>query len=30
MAKRNHYNSLFEKYKYIIKNTWTYIKDLLQ
>ena len=30
MAKRNHYYSLFEKYKYNIKNTWTNIKDLLQ
>ena len=30
MAKRNHYYSLFEKYKYNIKTTWTNIKDLLQ
>ena len=30
LAKRNHYYSLFEKYKYNIKNTWTNIKDLLQ
>ena len=30
MAKRNHYYSLFEKYKYNIKNTWTNIKDLSQ
>ena len=30
MAKRNHYYSLFEKYKYNIKNTLTNIKDLLQ
>ena len=30
MAKRNYYYSLFEKYKYNIKNTWTNIKDLLQ
>ena len=30
MAKRNHYYSLFEKYKYNIKNTWTNIKNLLQ
>ena len=30
MTKRNHYYSLFEKYKYNIKNTWTNIKDLLQ
>ena len=28
MAKQNHYYSLFEKYKYNIKNTWTNIKDL--
>ena len=30
MAKRNYYYSLFKKYKYNIKNTWTNIKDLLQ
>ena len=30
MAKRNHYFSLFQKYKYNIKNTWTNIKNLLQ
>ena len=30
MARRNHFYSLFEKYKYNIKNTWTNIKDLLQ
>ena len=30
MAKRNHYYSLFEKYKDNIKNTRTNIKDLLQ
>ena len=30
MAKGNHYYSLFEKYNYNIKNTWTNIKDLLQ
>ena len=30
LAKRNHYYSLFEKYKYIIKYTWTNIKGLLQ
>ena len=30
LAKRNHFYSLFEKYKCNIKNTWTNIKDLLQ
>ena len=30
MARRNHFYSLFAKYKYNIKNTWTNIKDLLQ
>ena len=29
MAKQNHYYTLFEKYKFNIKNTWTNIKDLL-